>query len=554
MPDPSTEPSFETRFQRERTLSLRTRHQQVIHNRWRIIAFATAFALLARLLQVLVLPTSGVVALGLAMLLANGGATWLLRRGRFAVWQFWAMVVVDSLLVAGYTLALGNIGTLALPFLVFSIATYALDSPRAAWLLLWLATLLYPLARLLGDRLVPEPAGAAQIALEAVVLLAAGGLTIQAPAALIRRLRRAREVLARLEQGDLTARLGDRHLDEIGFLGVSIDRMARALGGTIGQLQVQARALAELSDAMAATAEQVHASAEQIGATTGELTAEAEEQTALVGAGRDAVDEVVETSRQLTREAGASAKRTRAVAEQTASHAERAERAGGLLLELGEDFRRTAAAMALLEGAGQRIGGFVDTIQQIARQTNLLALNAAIEAARAGEAGRGFAVVADEVRRLATQAGASAAEVVQVVQEVGTAIAQVRARLEAGTARLGDVGEVASENRDAVSALRETMAINTRFIERIATDLTVQTHGLSSLLAHMEQVQQIARAAVVRAQQTAAATQEQIASMHELSGTGERLAEMAVALNTLAEAFRVEEARPNAEVGNRNAE
>ena len=114
-------------------------------------------------------------------------------------------------------------------------------------------------------------------------------------------------------------------------------------------------------------------------------------------------------------------------------HARRVERAGTLLVELTDDYRRLAAAVDALEAAGARVSGFVTAIGEIAEQTNLLALNAAIEAARAGEQGRGFAVVAGEVRQLAAQAAASAAEVAGVVEQTAAALAEVRGRLQAGS-------------------------------------------------------------------------------------------------------------------------
>lgn len=526
---------------REQWLALRARHADTIRNRWAVLALGVLAAAVGTQIEgihVRVMPA--VITAGVTGLL-NAAAVGLLRTGRFAPWQLWSSIVMDALALGGFAAAFGPDGYLVLAVLLFAVATHALGIPRAARLLLWTAVLTYPAGRIWGFDGAGLSIPWARIALETLMLLATGWLAITAPEKTTRRLRRIREALARIEGGDLSVRLSARHLDDIGFLSVSINSMAQEIGQLVREIQGQARALASLADGMAATAQEVHASAEQVGGNTGEMATETERQMKLVNGGRRAVEAVAEGSRSLSTAAISSAARARTLADGGTEQAQQVERAGALLVQLGDDFRHSVTGLNALQQAGERIGTFVGTIQRITRQTELVALNAAIEAARAGEHGRGFAVVADEVRKLAMQSAASAGEVAVTVAEVRAAIGQVRERLGAGAAQLTGVEEVARGGHTSLSTLVDGLGTTTELVQRIASDLQGQTASTDDLLARMAEVDGIARDTMDRAQQIATATEQQIASTQELTATSQQMAEMALALDGLAGHFRVEQ-------------
>jgi methyl-accepting chemotaxis protein len=478
-----------------------------------------------------------VAALSLTTFLGNLAVDLLLRADRFHPLQFWFISTLDCVVIAGLAWALGPRGYLVLPYLIFAIGGYALGMPRVSRVQLTLATVLYPIGRWLG--IGEEPDAVALIAIETLFLLATGWLATTGPIAYTRRLRRVRQALAAASEGDFTQRLPGRRLDDIGFLSVSVNGMSQTVGGMVREIQAGAQALARLGDGLAQAADEVHAAAARIGDTTSDVARGAREQLGLIAESGVVVDEASREGEQLREQALASTGEARGLAREARAHAERIGRAGGLLMELRDDYGRLEAAIDALEEAGARIAGFVTTIQEIAEQTNLLALNAAIEAARAGEQGRGFAVVAGEVRDLATQASASASDVAGVVERTGAAIADVRERLRAGSGRIGGVGQVAESGRESLGVVVSGLDRTVRFIESITGEVERQAAALGGIREGMGRIRGITEAAAERAELAAAASEQQRAAMDRLAETTQQAAGTAGNLDALAGRFRV---------------
>ncbi|HSU14446.1 methyl-accepting chemotaxis protein [Longimicrobium sp.] len=533
---------FDALFARERWLVMRERHRQALAKRWFLCFLSVAMALAGHYTGALRITLAAAVALALATFTGNALVAGLHRAGKFSPWQFWFISTLDVLVIGGFAWALGPQGYLVLPYLIFAVGGYALGMPRAAQVQLALAAVVYPLGRWLGLR-GGDGRAAVVILIETLFLLGTGWLAMAGPAAYTRRLRRVRHALAGAARGDFTARLPGRHLDDIGFLSVSVNSMSEAVGEMVREIQERARALARLSDILASTADEVQASAALIGQSTGEVAREARDQLQLIAASGGAVDAASREGDALREQAAASSREAREMAGEARAHAERIGRAGGLLMELRHDYGGLETAIDALEEAGSHVAGFVTTIQEIAEQTNLLALNAAIEAARAGEQGRGFAVVAGEVRDLATQSAASAAEVAGTVHRTAAAIADVRGRLRAGSVRIAGVGDVADAGRDSLGSIVSGLEHTVRFIERITADVERQAAALAAIRDGMGRIRGITQAAVERAENAAAATENQQAAVGQLAETSQRTAETAVDLDALAGRFRVAAAR-----------
>ncbi len=533
----ATAPSFQQLFQRENFLLHSERHGRAIRNRMALIGICVVMVAADFLWDVFESPAWVGAAFAAFSLASNVLVALLHRSGRFAYWHFWTMIGLDSLIIASFAVALGDRGYLAMPFYLYAVGSYALGLPLAARVQLALAVVFYPAGRLAGLALFTPAVPYAVIALETFFLVGVGALSMRGPIGFTRRVREARRGFAQLEGGDLTVRLAGGELDDLGFLAVSVNSMIATFSGMVQEIQREAGSLASLSGEVSGAAATTQASAEQIGENTRQLAGRARHQMTLVTQARDAVTAVAAESEGIRDGAAASAADARALSGQAEFQAGQVARTGELLTDVGGDFARVAETLATLEVARDRVSSFVSLMQGIAQQTNLLALNAAIEAARAGEQGRGFAVVADEVRRLANRSAESAREVNASVAAVREATEQVRASIHAGSVKLADVGEVSEDGRQAlagmVAGLRQTAA----FVERLAPRVVGQAAAVERSAGGMRELQGLAGDAAAEAEHTAAAVGQQVAAMEQLAATSQQLAATAASLHALSGTF-----------------
>ena len=315
----------------------------------------------------------------------------------------------------------------------------------------------------------------------------------------------------------------------------------RDLVGTIRQHSHDAAAMAQQ---IAASTEEMSASTQEVASTTGDLTERANQQAVVVRAAAADAGKILEIAQELAGGASQAAERNAALAGLARSHRERLDTSTTELGQVAEQVRAAAQEAEALAVASAEIEKFITQTKAIAKQTHMLALNASIEAARAGEEGKGFSVVAEEVRKLAAQAAQAATSTSVTVQAVLSQVSTARERL----LRLGksgmaarDAAHAAAEGLASVAAEAEANDEWTRRISHSAGEVRGLIEGIAS---RMREVSAGTEDYAAAAQEIAAASEQLNASTEEISSSAGHLAEAAERLLVATGRFNLGDAAP----------
>lgn len=349
-----------------------------------------------------------------------------------------------------------------------------------------------------------------------------------------------REVSEKVAAGDL--RIGNLHMtsqDEFGQLGRSFATMTKNVAELIRKTQNSAEQLAASSEELTASASQAADASHQVADSIVAVSLGAEKQKEKVDACMETTDTMLRglyTVIQRTEEIGIMSVKT---ADATHSGLKSITKMTDQMKNIGTVSGQVQEDVSKLAASSQEIGEIVTVISSIAGQTNLLALNAAIEAARAGEQGRGFAVVADEVRKLAEQSKEAAQRITDLItvnqgdiMAVVNVSRTVESNVNEGIHVVTSAGETFKEIADLVGRVTEKVQETTAAFKHVET-------GTQDIKNAVEEIDTVSRMVGGETHTVSAATEEQSASMQEIAISSQALAEMAGELHTAISKFKI---------------
>jgi methyl-accepting chemotaxis protein len=296
------------------------------------------------------------------------------------------------------------------------------------------------------------------------------------------------------EANDLTSRVDEDRADEIGELGKCLNIFVDKLNNILTQI--------------ARTAEQVAGASEEISSSAGQQAQGAETQKDQTSQVATAMQEMSSTVLQVSENSNKAAEASGQAAETAREGGAIVEETLGKMRVIAESVEATAKKMEGLGRSSDQIGRIAGVIDDIADQTNLLALNAAIEAARAGEQGRGFAVVADEVRKLAERTTTATKEIAQMIKTIQDETKTAVTAMEAGTQQVEEGVKSTARAGESLKQIIQMSEEVGEMITHIATAATQQSSASEEINKNLERIANLVKESAAGAQQSAKACQD----------------------------------------------
>jgi methyl-accepting chemotaxis protein len=345
---------------------------------------------------------------------------------------------------------------------------------------------------------------------------------------IINQLKSNLEVIA---SGDFSIKISKKLLkrkDELGIMAASVQETVSTLGATLKEVRMQSQEVNSNADVLAGTSEEMSRSSQELAETIQQVAEGATNQA------RD-LDDIIHSLSELTANIDQVYSELEGVKSET-EHAENKAVTGKkemdtlvtTITEIQGSFNEVASKIENLTDSIQEISGITDLIAGISEQTNLLALNAAIEAARAGEHGKGFAVVADEVRKLAEESSQSAQQISNLVNSIVKETDEVLT-----TSRKVDAS--VKEQTKSVNRTEESFGEILNAVENISPLMDRTYHVMDNIINSKEVVMEKVEGISAITEENSAATQQVAAASEEMTASAEEVASTANCLSDVAQ-------------------
>ncbi|MEH7725836.1 methyl-accepting chemotaxis protein [Bacillus altitudinis] len=397
-----------------------------------------------------------------------------------------------------------------------------------------------------GTMLVSEVEDAAKpvfntaIIVFSVTLIVAGTLIFFIVRSISNRLSHLARFSKKVSDGDLRDKLQIQSDDEIGQVGKGFNTMIDSLRSLIGAVQTSVENVASSSEELTASAGQTSKATEHITLAIEQFSTGNESQNDKVESSSEELEEMNRGLQHMNESAESITASSIKSTEIAGEGGQLVEKTASQMNVIDQSVKKAENVISALESKSKDITQILGVINGIADQTNLLALNAAIEAARAGESGRGFSVVAEEVRKLAVQSANSAKEIENLIKEI---VQDIDVSQEVFTAVNQEVQSGLSFTEQTKVSFHNIFDMTKEISDQLQTmnrTVVQLSKGSAHVSEAVREIADVSRESSANIQDIAASAEEQLASMEEISSSSATLSSMAEELRDLISKFKVE--------------
>lgn len=356
-----------------------------------------------------------------------------------------------------------------------------------------------------------------------IAVLLAIFIAIRTVRAIDRPLRLLTQHARALSEGNLTSRTDAGLPGEFETLASAMNHTSESLSRVMSVASETADEVTRSADDLATASAELSDTATQVSEAVTQVSIGAEAQVlqlqtvnGALGAMRASADDVAAGAEEVQTLAGS-------IEAQALEKRAEIERALGILLDVRNIVRQGADEVHALTATVTDINKFVVSVGRIADQTNLLSLNAAIEAARAGAAGRGFGVVADEIRKLADQARRAADDIVDLTASVTTRVTSTSRTMETGVTHVGEIERVSREFDDALATIVAAAARTRQAAQEVANTAGSNVRAVDEASESLNSVARTAEAHAATAMEVSASSEQQSAACEQMSSASTQL-------------------------------
>ncbi|WP_143316135.1 methyl-accepting chemotaxis protein [Clostridium sp. HBUAS56017] len=352
-------------------------------------------------------------------------------------------------------------------------------------------------------------------------------------------IKKLKEIFGKASAGDLTERLHIKSKDEFGDLANSFNSMTDGICDLISSVKKSSETIADTAVSISTMSDQTTSAVEDIAKTIDQVSVGSTEQARDVEASVEELQELVYKLQEINEQA----KSMHNVSENTDKMTKDGLFAMDILSSKSVDTNNASDKIEIavkdMSGASSNIRTIINSINAIAEQTNLLALNAAIEAARAGEAGRGFSIVADEIRKLAEESTLATKDIEKLIEEVDDKSQVAVKAVNEAKSTIQEQGEAVNKTKATFDSIAKAIDNLTNMINTVQNSIIGIDKEKDVIMEKMQNLSAISEETAASTEEVSAATEEVSATMEDFNGNAKNLKDLAENLSEDINKFRI---------------